>query len=370
MRAWLCVLLVGATVAVGYGWIPDGTLPLPGATADARTDGAGTDGAEAGDAGTDGAGAGEAETDGARADGPAVARGERPRPEPEPPRQEPLAEQVKEADGSPAPKDARPVRDAGSAEPAARDRRPARVLYLGDSLAVETRDEVGRRVRHLDGTAYRGEPYPGTLPCDYLEDRGARSPVPERHKAAALVRSFRPTVVVLQFWGRPAGRTPCADGVEAGTPAYYARYTADTEALTGQIASAARRAGLAAPAVMWVLQGPDATAPDRVRRVNGIYQTLAPRTGDLLADAGRAVSRPGARYTWTRHLPCNQEERADGHCEDGRATLHRADDPLHFCLAPAADTPRPCPRPSPGVSRYAAAITAAVSTALAAHAAS
>ncbi|WP_431782791.1 SGNH/GDSL hydrolase family protein [Streptomyces chumphonensis] len=245
------------------------------------------------------------------------------------------------------------------AEPA--EREPARVLFIGDSLAMEMQDELGRRVGELDRTTYLSAPYSGTTLCDYLEGRDVESLVPAKDKAAALVRSFRPTVVVLQFWGNSWGYTPCMDRIGSGTPEYYARYTADAERITEQIRGAAEENGTAAPRLVWVLQGPDAMAPDRVRRVNAVYEELAPRTDALLSDAGAAVSRPGARYTWTRTLPCTQEERdTPGYCEDGRTPLHREDDLLHFCLAPTTSDPKPCPRPSPGIDRYTAAITTTV----------
>ncbi|MBW1596896.1 SGNH/GDSL hydrolase family protein [Streptomyces sp. JJ38] len=242
-----------------------------------------------------------------------------------------------------------------------RQREPARVLFVGDSLAMETQDELGRRIEELGRTTYHSAPYSGTTLCDYLEARDVDSLVPDRHKAAELVRSFQPTVVVLQFWGNSWGYTPCMDGVGSGTPQYYARYASDAEKLTEEIGAAADAAGIARPQLVWVLQGPDAMAPERVRHINDVYEQLAPRTGALLSDAGATVSRPEARYTWTRTLPCTEEERATpDYCEDGRTPLHREDDPLHFCLAPTTPDSRPCPRPSPGVDRYTAAIAATV----------
>ncbi|CAL9664233.1 hypothetical protein SUDANB105_07156 [Streptomyces sp. enrichment culture] len=68
----------------------------------------------------------------------------------------------------------------------------------------------------------------------------------------------------------------------------------------------------------------------------------------------------------TRFLPCTAWERAHpGYCtEPGRDTaLHRDDDHLHFCLAPATSTPKPCPVRSPGVLRIAREITKVVGAA-------
>ncbi|MBB1256817.1 SGNH/GDSL hydrolase family protein, partial [Streptomyces sp. OF3] len=230
-----------------------------------------------------------------------------------------------------------------------------RVLYLGDSIATENQDEVGRRVRK-SGHDYRAAPHSGTTLCDYLEGTGASSLVPAAHKAAALVRDWRPDTVVLQFWGNSWLYTPCMEGVAADHPDYLARYGNDIRAITRQIENAAAQAGIPQPRLVWVVQGPDAFNPDRIPKINQLYEMHVVRAGGLLADAGARVSAPGARYTHTNYLPCNAEETAAGLCRDGRAQLHRDDDPLHFCLAPLTANGRPCPAPSPGVWRYAAAI--------------
>ncbi|GAB3648708.1 hypothetical protein GCM10028832_36470 [Streptomyces sparsus] len=251
---------------------------------------------------------------------------------------------------------------AGGVEPAA----PAdagvrgRVLYLGDSLGMETQKELGRRITER-GHAYRSAPYSGTTLCDYLEGRKDNSLVPAEDKAAALVRDFRPSVVVLQFWGNSWGYTPCMRQTQSDTPAYYARYAADARALTKEITAAAGTAGLDRPTIVWVLQGPDAMNPDRVRKVNEFYTAHAAATSDLLSDAGARVSPAGGRYTFAERLPCTAAERSRaGFCEGGTARMHRADDPLHFCLAPTTSTPKPCPVPSPGIARYTRAIAATV----------
>ncbi len=224
------------------------------------------------------------------------------------------------------------------------------MLYLGDSLAMESQDVLGRELRARLRAAYSSAPYSGTTLCDYLEGVPGRSLVPARDKAAALVRSLRPDVVVLQFWGNAWGYTPCMDGItyDASRTRYAKRYEADAARLTGQIAEAG---GAHRPRIVWVLQGPDPMAPERVRLVNGVYARLARARGDLVADAGRTVSAAGARYTWVRELPCTAHERAHpGYCTDpgrDRTALHREDDPLHFCLAPTTSTPRPCPVRSP-----------------------
>ena len=234
------------------------------------------------------------------------------------------------------------------------------ILYLGDSLAMENQRVLGQELRRDLGARYTAAPYSGTTLCDYLEGTGARSLVPDRDKAAALVRSLRPDVVVLQFWGNAWGYTWCMDGITyAGSRAqYFRRYTADAERLTEQIAVAG---GAKRPRIVWVSQGPDPMTPDRVRWVNGLYAKQAAASGDLVADAGRTVSPAGARQTWVQHLPCTSYEREHpDYCTDpgrDRTALHIDKDYLHFCLVPTTSTPRPCPVRSPGILRMAREIT-------------
>ncbi|MFE9775198.1 SGNH/GDSL hydrolase family protein [Streptomyces sp. NPDC005931] len=240
---------------------------------------------------------------------------------------------------------------------------PPTVLYLGDSLAMENQKVLGQELRRDLDARFRSAPYSGTTLCDYLEGSGERSLVPASDKAAALVRSLRPDYVVLQFWGNAWGYTPCMDGItyDAARERYLERYAADARRLTAQITAAG---GTHRPRIVWVLQGPDPITPDRVRRVNALYEERAAASGDLVADAGSAVSPAGARHTWVQYLPCDAYERAHpDYCTQparGRTALHRDDDYLHFCLAPTTSTPKPCPVRSPGILRIARAVTRAI----------
>ncbi|WP_030673997.1 hypothetical protein [Streptomyces rimosus] len=239
-------------------------------------------------------------------------------------------------------------------------------LYLGDSLAMESQDVLAQRLAATGRAKLHAAPHSGTTLCDLLTSWRGKSLVPARDKAAALVRTVRPRVVILQFWGNAWGYTPCMAGATYGREGYYARYAADARALTGEIAAAARDAGLARPKIVWASQAPDAFHPDRVRRVNALYAAQAAAAGDLYADAGRTLGPAGDRYRWTRQLPCDTYERAHpGYCTHpapggGTTDLHRTDDALHFCLAPTTTTPRPCPVRSPGIDRFARAVTATV----------
>jgi hypothetical protein len=237
---------------------------------------------------------------------------------------------------------------------------PPTVPYLGDSLAMENQRVLGRELRKELRARYTSAPYSGTTLCDYLEGSAQRSLVPASDKAAALVRSLRPDYVVLQFWGNAWDYTPCMDGItyDAAPEEYFERYAAAARRLTEQI----RAAGAARPPrLVWVLQGPDPITPDRVRRVNTLYEEHAAASGGLVADAGGAVSPAGARYTWSQYLPCDAYEQAHlEYCtqqDRGRTALHLDEDYLHFCLAPTTSTPKPCPVRSPGILRIAREIT-------------
>ncbi|WP_190329384.1 SGNH/GDSL hydrolase family protein [Streptomyces venezuelae] len=263
-----------------------------------------------------------------------------------------------------------PEPSATPRERAARDApdkssRAPKVLYLGDSLAMENQVVLGQQLKSRLGARYRSAPYSGTTLCDYLDGTGEDSLVPDKDKAAALVRAQRPDYVVLQFWGNAWGYTPCMKGItyDKRRAEYLDRYAADARRLAAQI----RGAGGGRARVVWVLQGPDPITPDRVRRVNAIYQAQARATGGLVADAGRTVAPGADRYTWVEKLPCTAYERAHPeYCTEpgaGLTALHREkDDYLHFCLAPTTAKSRPCPVRSPGIRRMAEAVTSRVAS--------
>ncbi|WP_327347921.1 SGNH/GDSL hydrolase family protein [Streptomyces europaeiscabiei] len=259
---------------------------------------------------------------------------------------------------------ARPDTDGDTPDAEADAAKPApKVLYLGDSLATENQNVLGAFLKDDLDARYTSAPYSGTTLCDYLEGTADRSLVPAQDKAAALVRRLSPDYVVLQFWGNAWDYTPCMDGITYGKARteYFQRYAAAAEQLTDQIANAG---GTHRPRIVWVLQGPDPMTPDRVRRVNALYEKQARASGDMVADAGRAVSPASDRYAWTQYLPCTAYEREhDGYCtQPGRArtALHHDKDALHFCLSPTTSRPRPCPVPSPGITRMAREITRAI----------
>ncbi|MGW7415393.1 SGNH/GDSL hydrolase family protein [Streptomyces sp. NPDC054863] len=292
--------------------------------------------------------------------GPAAAAAARPDGSPRAPEPSPTAQETRPSRDAPSPAQAPPPSSPEPPPPAA-PRQKSPVLYLGDSLAMESQVVLGDHIESGGRATVHSAPYSGTTLCDYLTGRATGSLVPPQDKAAALVAAHRPRAVVLQFWGNSWGFTPCMDNIVQGSAEYYTRYAKDAEALTEQIALAARSAGIPRPRIVWVLQGPDAFSADRTRRVNDLYRARASASGDTVADAGDAVSAPGERYVWRQRVPCNAEERTSpGQCGNGLATLHRDDDPLHFCLAPTTPKARPCPVVSPGIVRYSRAIAAVV----------
>ncbi|MGW0825347.1 SGNH/GDSL hydrolase family protein [Streptomyces sp. NPDC002845] len=251
-------------------------------------------------------------------------------------------------------------RAAAYPSPSAAPKKAPTVLCLGDSLAMENQNVLGQQLRAGLNARYTSAPYSGTTLCDYLEDTADRSLAPARDKAATLVHRLRPDYVVLQFRSNAWDYTPCMDGTtyDQDEDRYFARYAADAERLTDQIAGAG---GSHRPTVVWVLQGPDPITPDRVRRVNALCKERAKASGDLVADAGSTVSPDSARYTWTQYLPCTEYEREHtAYCtqpDQGRTALHHDEDYLRFCLAPTTSEPKPCPVRSPGILRIAREIT-------------
>lgn len=251
-----------------------------------------------------------------------------------------------------------------------------RVAYVGDSIAFET-SPVVHWVVASSGATYGASTLGGMAICDFLPEtqstyRKLQNPVPP--DLSQLVRTLRPDVVVLQFWGNSWQYTPCmrdAQGVvlAPGTAAYYDRYAADAQRAMVVIRDAAAAVGAPMPQVRWVLQGPDRGNPSRTRTLDARYRAVAaawPTAGVI--DAGRTVSlaanywNPGDRYGWSQWLPCTPLERDGGHCNPaygGVAQIHAADDSLHFCLGDT-DAAGLCSLWSPGVFRYGLAIADAV----------
>lgn len=221
----------------------------------------------------------------------------------------------------------------------------ARILYVGDSIAVGTNNVV-RWWTQVTGKAMTTTvAHGGTAICDYLDGK-PRWLVPVADRLPARVRQHKPHLVILQFWGNGGGFAPCMDGASGtmGSEAYYNRYFWDALNAVNQINSAAAAAGIAKPKILWVRQGPNRDRPTQASRLNDIYGAVAAEFADRTSDAGRDVSlaanpyTPGSRYGWTQFLPCTQFERDTGGCTHPQAyggvtQLYPANDPIHFAPA-------------------------------------
>jgi hypothetical protein len=246
------------------------------------------------------------------------------------------------------------------------------VLYVGDQIATETRTLVTFFAHRSGRARVVAADRPDTALCDRFHGRSGSVPADER--LLALVGRVRPRVVVLQFWGVSSQHTPCTGAARPGGDDYHRRYEADARYAAQRVTEAARKAGIPRPRLVWVLQGPDRAAPDRIRRLNETYRAVAHRHGDLVADAGWAISRaaypyeaarPADRYRWTQHLPCTPSERRYGYCTapeafGGVTRLHEDGEDARLCLGPAPPRARPCPTASPGAARYSQLIVQTV----------
>lgn len=256
----------------------------------------------------------------------------------------------------------------------------SRVLYVGDSLAAETGKTLIAQLQATGRASVTSSYFPGMALCDFLEFANAGAEVENRIRAR--VRSDKPHVVVLQFWGNAA--TPCIRPHRLGSEGYFRQYSRDALDAAQQVAIGAREASIPRPTIVWVLQGPEKSDPplpartkSRPERLNEIYAFAASQHGDAVSDAGWHVSlaardnaRAGDRYRWTQYLPCTAEERsAPGLCTGpevggGVAQLHKDDDPIHFCLGDLSKWFRfySCgdSTPSPGIVRYGGRIAADV----------
>lgn len=251
----------------------------------------------------------------------------------------------------------------GAAEraPAFSTSRPAHILYVGDSLAANTAAEVVKQSTGSGAEAITSHSaFPGMAICDFLEHDNAE--MPPRDRLRAQLRTARPDLVIMQFWGNAF--TKCMLDAPFNSPAYFRRYFLDADAAVREIESTARDVGINRPRILWVLQGPEPDIPTRTPLLNEIYRWIAAAHGDRTSDAGWTLSMAAdpttkdtdAREQWTQYLPCNDDEHGTPFCthpdrEDGVAQLHRDDDSIHFCLGNHKYYFQ-CDADSPAIRRY------------------
>jgi hypothetical protein len=242
------------------------------------------------------------------------------------------------------------------------------VLYIGDSIAAETRHAVEFWMDASRTVAFDAVVAPAAAICDFLQGQPGLNPA---DKLRERVQTDRPNIVVFQFWGDAS--TQCMmQAIEGGvaSTAYFQRYKADALSAVQEVEDGARTAGIPRPKLLWVLQGPDAASPTRTKQLNSIYEFVASLSKDRTSDAGLQVSLAAdpygsdaqdPRYTWTQYLPCTNFERMYGFCTapqsyGGTAQLHKDTDKVHFCLGDEStfDSLVNCASmtTSPGVIRY------------------
>lgn len=249
--------------------------------------------------------------------------------------------------------------------PAADASVPLRVLYVGDSVAVQNSAALASA---LAPASFHDATLGGTGICDYLA--GTPTWLPASAKFDSVIREVRPDLVVLLFWGNDY-YSPCVEHTRRGTETFYDQYLWNAFSARREIDAAADAAGIARPKLLWVLQAPMPDPQrDVPRRLNGIYTYAADLAGDRVSDAGATVSMaaypydnlPRDRYEFTRFLPCTERERGTSACTNpefygGVTRLHADNDDIHFCLDGQVPT-RECGGVAPGIQRYVERISA------------
>jgi len=240
---------------------------------------------------------------------------------------------------------------------------PARIVYVGDSIAGETLDVVRFFTQLTGKAAVYDSLYGGLALCDFLEGKPAGMPIEKKLKR--LVKDLKPHLMVIQISGNAL--TACMKDSTGkaliGGP-YLTQYYADMYAAANQVTAAAQEAGIARPKIMWVLQGPNRDNRDAPRLLNNGYINVAnsPADWDWVSDAGADVSMAvypydnavKDRYQWAQYLPCTSFERSYGFCTNlafgGVAKLHKDNDSGHFGLD--EDNNGVTDSISPGIQRY------------------
>lgn len=226
----------------------------------------------------------------------------------------------------------------------------ARVVLWGDSLAYESAGTFVGLLRGIGVTAAHGT-FPGTAPCDWLDDILARA-------GEGLL-----DVAVLEFSGNAF--TPCmrrGDGGPLSDASVVTTYRRDLQTAANALLAAGVRIYLvAAPTFAGEEPG------DRHDLVRQLTRSLAEeRPGLHLIEAGAAVTDGGA---FTSTLPCRPWERADEECHANRVTV-RSPDGIHFCPRAAGDALgliASCPVRSPGAERFGYAMALPVVAATLLH---
>jgi len=183
-----------------------------------------------------------------------------------------------------------------------------RIALYGDSLSMQSAKDFEYLATVAGAPVLLGA-YNGWAVCDVLP------------RIPGDVSSWAPTVAVLEFSGDFF--TPCMHGFQMGTPAYYAKYRADTQAAIDDLVHHRVRVVLVGiPLDAW----PDLSA--NATYLNTIYRQLAEANraeGVSFSDAGQAVMADGR---FTTHLRCLPHEPCTG---PWGSNVVRSPDGVHFC---------------------------------------
>ena len=222
---------------------------------------------------------------------------------------------------------------------------PARVAVFGDSLSQQAEPYFKRLMAAEDtsNTTYYSS-HGGTALCDWLG----------RMRTIAKTSHFE--AVMLEFSGNALTR--CMANVRYYSPAYYAKYRADTMAAIGIWAPTGAHVFLiGAP----ITRAQQESVPgwDTLNMQYAEIAAADPRHVTFV-DAGTAVEGPGGTYAQT--LPCYIGEPCTGPVVDGvRSNVVRSADGVHFC--PVAEVSGSCLAYSAGAFRFAAAMVHGLVTA-------
>ena len=172
----------------------------------------------------------------------------------------------------------------------------------------------------------------------------------------AMAKTTHVEAVLLEFSGNAT--TPCMADVRYYTPAYYAKYRADTMAAIGiWVRTGAHVFLVGAP----VTRAQQQSVPNWDALNRQYAEMAAADPGHVtFVDAGPAVEGPGGTYAQT--LPCYVGEPCTGPVVDGvRSNIVRSADGVHFC--PVAEVRESCPAYAAGAFRFAAAMVHGLVTA-------
>ena len=217
---------------------------------------------------------------------------------------------------------------------------PPRVNLYGDSLSVESKDELASQ---LHGVArVTASVQGGAALCDVLAG------------LEADLENRKPNVALLQFSGNNI--TDCTrgpDGAFLQGDDLVAKYANDATLAVSML----RERGV----TVYLVGSPITADSTMAARINAEYQRIADQWksqggGVTYIDAGAAVLTPDGQFT--PQLPCLDSETAADGCTNGQIVV-RAPDGIHFCPTVSGGAAT-CPVYSSGAHRFAAAMAGPV----------